>query len=244
MSDQKRDWLKVSQTIASWVMVAIVLVGPPTLRELYDRGYALWMRWVVVLIVLAAAAGLVFRLRSRLWGLAKWAGGKLRAGYLWVLWTLVVRPARDHLGLVVSDEGEERKEEQFDAVLRPALQQLSKDALQVLEVILHEYHPTADRTVALRPAFVALEPWTLKGKDRRVTLACDELKMRGLLAGFESYIGSYGDKTVVTLARGLPDGLVLTMQEWVVDQLLANGIPPLRFRELPVPPPPEGSSPK
>lgn len=157
MSDQKRDWLKVSQTIANWVMVAIVLVGPPTFRELYDRGYALWMRWVVVLIVLAAAAGLVFRLRSRLWGLAKWAGGKLRDGYVGALWKLVVKPARERFGVEAVKEADTIAPRLTDELCE-RLRGLDADSLWVLEGAVARRKPGSNEAVLEYPDGMRLEP--------------------------------------------------------------------------------------
>ena len=63
--------------------------------------------WLVLLVALAAAlppsvAYVVWRYRHELWGAAEYAGRKLREGCFGLLWRLVVRPARDHLGLLVS----------------------------------------------------------------------------------------------------------------------------------------------
>ena len=104
--------------------------------------------------------------------------------YLWLLWQLVIRPARDHRGLIVSPDGEDR-----------VLEGMSDDALRLLS------HVTA-RYVAERPATIderfLVEPadWlpvrelrSLSEKEAilRQQRACEELLDQGFLTAPKAF---------------------------------------------------------
>ena len=266
------NWTKIGVMVAIGMAVATMLCttlnnAPTWVPFLEQRGYdAAWLLPSVRLVqrwwrVVFAGAGLVlvgallwwFRrqvIRPFKWlgGLGKRAGGKLRDGYLGVLWRLVVRPARDHLGVVVSVEADEEADEEAeeaDAKLWDAVGKLSDDAVQVLEVILATYHPVPERTVTLRPLFLPLEPRNIRGAGtdavERLILSLDKLKIGEFIAGWDSYTGTVGPKMVVTLAPGVLDRLVLKMLDHVEDELLVRHIPLRRSREW-VPPPPDPSA--
>ena len=186
MMEEKRDWWKVSQAIASWVMVVIVFVGVPTLRELYDGGYARWMLWAVVLLVLAAAGWLVWRFGAALWKLVKRAGEKLRDGYLWVLWRLVVRPARDYQGVEASNEAFDPGVK-FTEELRPVLRELDDESLTLLGRALDRRKPgSREAFMEWRELRVEADAVDWPEEVKRLHEACERLRDVGAI---EMWVG-------------------------------------------------------
>jgi hypothetical protein len=90
--------------------------------------YLVWRRrdlWLVGAIAWLAVVLLLFR--REVGGGARWLVGLVKRFYLWTLWRLVVRPARDHLDVAVCE------------VRRESLQNLSIRALQMLGFVARSY---------------------------------------------------------------------------------------------------------
>ena len=178
------------------LVVAVLALIPNWVPFLEDRGYDdAWLipalqwvqraRWVIVALVASAVALLlVWKFWRHLVRLFKWLGGLPKRLYLWLLWQLVIRPARDHRGLIVSPDGEDR-----------VLEGMSDDALRLLS------HVTA-RYVAERPATIdarfLVEPadWlpvrelrSLSEKEAilRQQRACEELLDQGFLTAPKAF---------------------------------------------------------
>jgi hypothetical protein len=251
MGDSRSDRLGKAADVASILALPVaILIGGfgvwatletrPSVRGALSPYWELVGRWWLPAVVLAAVAVplIVPGTRRRIVRGWKVVGRGVRAAYLWALWNLVVRPARDHWNVMVAVESDVQQGE-LGTTLRDALPNLSNDAVQVLEVILDRYDPMSSSTL-IRPSFVPLDPLEMRPSkaQRRVVLACDELKIRGFVAGFESWGGKYGSKMVIALGAGLPSGAVLKTLEWVEDEVISRGIPLRQLRGPRVPPAP------
>jgi len=190
--------LNRAETLAVAALVVTALGAIPNwVNLLQTRGYdAAWLipalqwvqraRWVIVgLVACAVAVLLVWKFWPLLVRLFKWLGGLPKRFYLWLLWQLVIRPARDHRGLIVSPDGEDR-----------VLEGMSDDALRLLSLVTARY-------VAERPATsdwrFRVEPrdWlpvrelpSLSEQDTilRQQRACEELLDQGLLTAPKAFV--------------------------------------------------------
>ena len=189
--------LNRTETLAVAALVVTALGAIPNwVNLLQTRGYdAAWLipalqwvqraRWVIVALVASAVALLlVWKFRRQLVRLFKWLAGLRNRFYLWLLWHLVLRPARDHRGLIVSPDGEDR-----------ILEGMSDDALRLLSLVTARY-------VAERPATIdgrfRVEPnyWlpvrelrSLSEKEAilRQQRACEELLHQGFLTAPKAF---------------------------------------------------------
>lgn len=208
-------------------LAAIALANPTLVQR--------W--WQSVLIGATTLVGLVAVLRFwrfifRGFG---WVRQQMKRFYLWILWHLVVRPAKSHLDLMIRPgTGKVRTEELTD--LRDRLSNLTPDALQVLEVVLNEYDPMSNGDVLIRPSTIPLSPAANYSSDTetRALLACDKLTIRGFGRKGELWEGKGGLKLRFGLDPSLRAGLLLKMRELVVDELISRNIAPYHYRLLPV----------
>jgi len=142
------------------------------------------LAWLVLLMVCFYA--LAFPGRTARWTKERrlatllWLEGLVKRPYVWLLWHLVIRPARDHRGLMVAAEGQHN-----------LLKYMSQDSLLVLAFVAESYltgkHTTNTGTVMIEPPYWtgqtgSLPRYRMKGRQKP---ACDELLAEGFLVKAE-----------------------------------------------------------
>ena len=191
------NWTKrgvmVAIGLAVATMLCMTLNNAPTLVPfLEERGYnAAWLMpalqwlqralWVIVaLVACALAVYVVRRYWQELTRLFKWVTAPLRWFYVSLLWHLVIRPARDHRGLMLSAEGQ-----------HDLFKHMGRDSLRVLAFVA-EAHLTGKHAVDSGEVWVEPSSWSRQTRSvpAEVTRswqvrACDELLAEGFLVKAE-----------------------------------------------------------
>ena len=198
--------------ILAGVMVAVLTLVctalaaiPNWVPFLEDRGYdaarlipALqWVqraRWVIVALVpCAVAVLLVWRFWGQLVRLFKWLGGLLvrpfkwlaaigKRFYLWLLWKLVIRWARDYLGVVALGNRTARQllaldRQTAEALVLSLMPELSDTAVLTLEYALDNRHSGGTVFVNAFALLLGDESDAMQ----RLAPACEELEAAGLI---------------------------------------------------------------
>jgi hypothetical protein len=183
----KQWWVILGPLVAVWGCIGTWLVPASVAYVVYAQvrvwvsevaGLALLLVVGIAGVALSGVGGLlVFKFWPQLVRLFKWLTAPLRSLYVWLLWHLVIRPARDHRGLVVAARDEY---DQFDG--------MSTHALRILVVAAEGYlsgkHATGDGTVLLEPSdsWGGNHQYATPEQIRRVgQKACDELLGKGLV---------------------------------------------------------------
>jgi len=168
----------LTSLVAVWVAYTVYPEFRASVWRLVD-GVGEGLPVAVALFGLGGAGYLVWRTKDRLWSVVKWWGGKLRAGYLWVVWTLAVRPARDYLGVEASNEAFDPAAE-FTEELRPVVRDLDYESLALLGRALDRRKPGSREAVMEWPE-LPLEPDAAEWPEDVTPLfdACERLREAG-----------------------------------------------------------------
>ena len=238
------NWTKRNVMVAigfglATMLCMTVTTAPTWVPFVAERGYdAAWLMPSVRLVqrwwrVVFAGAGLVL-VGALLWWFRrqvirpfKWLGGLGKRFYLWVLWEVVVRPARDHWGVVVGEDAGvgvsalERAAGGGRGGLEETLVGLSAKALRVLGRVLVRYDPALGRTVV----------WQTSPDDQHVLshefhedfgalqrAACQELVEAGLFSNVRFALRREASVTIDLDQRVLDAG-VLRVRELVEEEL-------------------------
>ena len=224
------DWTKRGVFVAFVGLLATLLcmtvtAAPtwvPFVQERgYDAGWLLqylewvgkWRWWLVGVLVISVMV------------LAVWRFGK--RFYLWVLWEVVVRPARDHWGVLVGEDAAVGVSalERAAAARRGGLEEtvvgLSAKALRVLGRVLVRYDPALGRTVVWRPSPEDEYQLVLNFHEDFGALqraACQELLEAGLFSNVRFALRREASVTIDLDQRVLDAG-VLRVRELVEEEL-------------------------
>ena len=236
------NWTKRNVMVAIGFGLATMLcmsvtTAPTWVPFVEERGYdAAWLlpylewvgKWRWWRVVFAGAglvlAGALLRwFRRQVIRPFRWLGGLGKRFYLWVLWQLVVRPARDHMYWGAS-VGHNKGKVLMEKDALPAVRRLSDAAAVTLALALEQSERGGKEGVVLMHASAAYLA-SLAGDERDpfgvLVEGCEELMIRGLLTGY----GRVGSSAVTAglhpVVRGLRRDRIVKLLE---DELLKRGI--------------------
>ena len=207
--------------IPDWVGLGEKLGFEPAQLAAYAESVQRALAVVVVSAAVLIVVSLILRFRRQVIRPFRWLGGLGKRFYLWVLWQLVVRPARDHMYWAASvghAEGKVLMEK--DAL--PAVRRLSDAAAVTLALALEQYERGGKKRLVLMPVSAGYLA-SLAGDERDafgvLVDGCEELMIRGLLTEY----GRVGSIAVTAglhpVVRGLRrDRIVKLLDEELVNR--------------------------
>lgn len=181
-----------------------------------------WGLVIVALVVVVLVTWLDPRVRRRVVGGFKKLRGVFRRAYLWMLWHLVVRPARDHFGGMIAIDSTALGPG-LGPELDEAVRGMSPDARQVLAAVLEAYDPEEVGPFLTRASSIQFFRRADSRKSaKRVHVACTELENRRLLST-SRFLADNGMWLQASLGPLLSRAVVCDMRAWVDDQIKARG---------------------